>query len=190
MIKPDQTIEVPQFITHVKLSNKRRAKYFMKGSEVPKRYMNYRYNKKNQLVDPFNEPVVKNIRSVGTPNFKKINGQEFYKGVGNPIIRAKMIKEMKTFFRKFIKTASPLGLNDYPVKVSIDLYLPLGKMDFDIDNLSWVYIKAISDVLVDCGIVFNDTVEYIINTGECRYFPVDEIEQRKMIINIYKNWAN
>jgi len=148
-----------------------------------------KFDRKNRLVDRFNTPIVKNTRSVGTPNMKKINGQEFYKGVGNPIIRSKMIKEMKSFFRRHIKLASPIGIEDYPIKISLDIYMPVDRgMDFDLDNLSWVYVKAISDVLVDCDIIINDTVEYITNTGECQFHIVEDSTKRKMIINVFKNW--
>lgn len=98
---------------------------------------------------------------------------------------------MKSFFRGYIKSAKPIPNDGYPVKISLDIFMPVDRgMDFDLDNLSWVYVKAISDVLVDCGIIINDTVEFITNTGECQFHIVDDATQRKMIINVFKNWTN
>lgn len=135
------------------------------------------------------EPVIANPRVAGQPRYKKINGQDLYRGNNNPYIRSKMIRSMKTFFRKEIDklNVSPINDSDYPVEMELELHTNVTENDFDMDNAGWVYVKVIQDVLVEFQIIRNDTKTYLAKTGGVQYVPVKEGEPRKLVIILRRN---
>ena len=180
-------LHIPDYITHVKLSEHRRAKYYMKGEPIPKKYEgeDFCFNKKGQVENFITgELVLKNPRVAGTPSWKKINGQEFYKGSGNPIMRAKMVGAMKDFFRPYFDDIAPILV--FPITVELELHdNPLD--EFDIDNLAWIYTKVILDVMSEKKIVPDDNVNFIAKSGGCQFVRTVEGEQRQLIIRVTKN---
>jgi len=124
-------VEIPNYITHVKLSNRRRAKYYTTKSKIPKKYKNYKFNTENFLIDKLGNKIISNPKVVGTPNMKKINGQDFYRGGNNPIIRSKIVLKMKSFWTDKLKKCKKININQYPLKLSLDFYVPENE-NFDV----------------------------------------------------------
>jgi hypothetical protein len=182
-------IEIPGYITHVRLSNKRRKKYFSESDVLPKKYQkpNYQFIK-GVLVDTTTmEKVIKNPKVAGTPLLKKINGQDFYSGTVIPQVRAKIILEMKKFFFDHLIGIPPIEEHFYPIEMEIEIHYVIKNDYFDIDNLGWVYTKVIQDVLKESGIIPDDDIRYIRKSGACQFVPVKEESDRKIVIKIKKN---
>ena len=181
-------IEIPKFITHVQLSKKRKAKYYTMHDEIPKRYSKCKFNAKGILVDDFGYPIIKNPIAAGTPKYAKINTQVIYRGNGH-FTRSKMVHEMKEFFRDYICGIPPIDPKNFPLEIELQIHCPKGKGDFDVDNMSGIYTKTIHDCLVDCGLIPDDNINYIMKT-ESQYLPVKTDEERKLVIILRKNKPN
>jgi len=179
-------VNIPDYITHVQLSEHRRTKYYALGDKIPAKYPNGTFDKKGRLVDTNGIPVVKNPRVAGTPSWKKINGQEFYKGTTNPIIRSKVIGAMKDFFRPYFNDIPPIAANQMPITVELELHdNPVD--EFDIDNLAWVYTKVILDVMAEKRIIPDDNVNYVAKSGGCQFVRTKPGEMRQLTVIISKN---
>ena len=185
-------IEIPEFITHVKLSNKRRAKYYTKGKKIPTKYTTseYTYNKEGILIHKVTRlPIISNPRSVGTPRIKKINGQDIYRGNNDPHVRSKMVSSMKEFFSNEVRKrkVQPIPLDHYPLEMELEMHLPNAGEAFDIDNAGWLYVKVIQDVLTTTRVIRNDVAILLPKSGGVQYVPLDEGEQRKLVILLREN---
>lgn len=188
-------VSIPQYIKHVKLSNKRRPKYYKLGDKIPKKYSTYKYKKfktgkqkKTELflIDPEGNRVVSNPRAAGTPSWKKINGQDIYNQNLHFRVRSKIIKEMKSFFNAHFKNEVPLSVDDLPVYPQMEVHDVIGNGDWDSDNHFWVYNKVIQDVAVFNKVIPDDSIRYITRTPEILYFPVEKEEDRKMVYRLYQ----
>lgn len=175
-------ITIPEFITHVKLSNKRRAKYYTKKSKIPKKYKELKF-KNGFLVDVDGKKVVSNPRSVGTPKLKKINGQEIYSGMPHHM-RAKIVKTIKDFYKKHLKNIDPV--DSFPIQIEMELHAPIEVGNWDLDNL-WIYNKCFQDALTDLGIIPDDNIQYITKPASPLFFPVENMEDRKLVYRIYSD---
>jgi hypothetical protein len=179
-------LNIPDYITHVQLSQHRRTKYYKRGDKIPLKHQTCTYNKKGILVDSKGEQVVKNPRVAGTPGWKKINGQTFYQGTGNPILRAKIIGAMKDFFRPYFDDIRPIAKDNLPITLELEIHDNPAD-EFDIDNLSWVYNKVILDVMTEKKIIPDDNVNYVAKSGGCQFVRTTEDQQRQLIVRVLKN---
>ena len=102
MIHKKYTIEIPNYITHIKLSESRRAKYYTVTEEdrIPKKYkkLGISYDKKGIALDNEGEKIIKNTRVAGTPKLWKINSQDLYSGNLHHHSRAKIMVELHKYF--------------------------------------------------------------------------------------------
>lgn len=178
------SITVPKYIKHVVLSKKRRAKYYTKKSKIPKKYQGLPFNNKGILVDKLGNPVIANPRVVGTPRLKKVNGQDFYKGTDSPHIRSKVVNEIKSFLKPFVKGIDPI--TTYPVQIKLEMHDVIGVGNWDLDNL-WIYNKCMQDVLVDTGVLAEDNVMYVTAAAAPEFYPVDNEDDRKLVFKIYQD---
>jgi len=191
-----QSVKVYNFIDRIKLSEKRRAKYYTKKDKIPKKYQNdnFEFNKKDRLENvETGEAVIKNPIAAGTPRFRKITGQYFWSGA-NPFIRRKIKNEMSDFFYEFLKDFKKAEDEDYPIGVRIDLYDEEDGQD--LDNFIFLYRKVIHDVLTAKNmehdpIIEDDSKEYIVDIPT-RYYKTEEGEDRMLNIIVYsiKDWEN
>ena len=179
-------VVIPEFILRVKLSNARRAKYYTTKDKLPKKYLkaSFIFDKKGRLTYRGGEPIVKNTRTVGTPNYKKINGQEFYAGVGSPMIRVKVVNAIKDSFRPYLLDVKPLL--EFPVCIECEYHDVPGPANWDLDN-KWIYTKIFQDLLVKEGILPDDNIKYVSKAASMEYFPVETEEERKLVFTIYKD---
>ena len=179
-------IHIPKYITHVQLSKARKAKYYKRGTAVaknrPAKYKTkaYKFNAAGYLCSPSGERVVANSKSVGTPRYLKINGQQLYSGNMNAMIRSKVVNEIKSFFHQFVKDLPPMKV---PVRLESDLYAPLAAKNWDLDN-QWIYHKCFLDALVNAGVLPDDNVMFVTQAPAFRYFPVDSDEERAITYRI------
>ena len=179
-------IVIPEYITHVQLAKARKPKYFKKGTATARKraakykHKLYTWNKDGWLVGPSGERVVANSKSAGTPRFLKINGQQLYSGNMNAMVRSKVVNEIKDFMRTHI----PSGVKmQYPVRIESDLYTPMAAKNWDLDN-QWIYHKCFLDALVSEGCLPDDNIMFVTQAPAFRYFPVDTLEERKIVYRI------
>ncbi len=174
-----RTIEVPEFITHIKVSERRRAKYKPSGE-------------------------IANPRAVGTPRYEKINSQKIYSGNMTPMLRQKVVKSMKLFLADHVMKETPL--TNFPVVIRGEAHVPenygdvrasKGEIHFpllldtyianwDIDNLGYLWCKCFNDCLVEYSILPDDNIRYVKGSGEMMYMGVDDFDKRKLVFNIFE----
>lgn len=177
------TIEIPLFIKDVQLSKKRRATYYKKTSKkpLPKKYQHLKYNKKGILVSELGIPVIANPRAVGTPRFKRINGQEIYSGMPHHM-RSKIVKSIKDSFKDILKKHGPI--NQFPIQLEMKLYDSIGNANWDLDNL-WIYNKCFQDSLTDAGIIPDDHIGYITKAAAPEFVPIENPDDRKFVFTLF-----
>lgn len=177
------SITIPEYITHVELSKTRRPKYYTKGSKIPNKYSSYKkYDIKGRLLDNAGDPVIANPALVNKPRMLKINGQQLYSGNMNAMVRSKVVSVIKDFMKGHI----PSGLKlPYPIYVRADLYTPMAAKNWDLDN-QWIYHKCFLDALVAEECLPDDNIMFVTEAPAFRYFPVDTLEERKIVYHIGK----
>jgi hypothetical protein len=199
----DYVITIPDYIEKVKISDKRRAKFFGVNDDLPKKYQTEQYtwdSTGSVLIDKeTGKKAIKNSVSAGKERFWKINGQDLWSGM-DPHLRSKVAKEMKMYFYEYFRG---LTIDSFPIGVELTFYDKENILD--IDNLSYIYTKVILDAM--CGnvvfrpievdgktqhvpdyqeypqIIPNDNVQFV-NHIASDYVISDE---RKLIIKIFKN---
>lgn len=134
-------IEV-EFITHIKLSNTRRAKYYKKGSLIPKKYKGFLFNKKSQLIDNEGVAIVKNKLSIGKPKFWRITFQDFYSGNVHHSTRVKMKNQIIPYL--ILEFTKHEKVSKFPIRVVLTF---LTNNNSDLDNESLIWVKLILDAL-------------------------------------------
>ena len=160
-ITKDKTIiTCPEFPTHVLKSKARRAVY---------------------KLDDEGKPILANPKSAGKPSYIKINGQNFYSGFGSHFERIKIVNYLKDYYRTFIQDIEPITC--YPIKLALDIHRPYDKRNWDLDNLSWIYIKTFQDELVKQGKLPDDNINYITDIGY-KFYPVKNEKSRKLIFTL------
>lgn len=189
-----KSIEIPQYLTKILKTKSRKPTYYRDGKgDVPKMYQDktkfgFRNvkigkNMKRVLVSLSNmEPLIANKLSVGTPSYLYINTQKVYSGFDSPYDRVKIVNAVKDFYTKNIKDMTPLI--DYPLYIEYEFHAVVQR-DYDIDNISWIYIKIFHDWLRSKGYIPNDDIKYIIKYS-AELHPVETVEEQKIVVNFYK----
>ncbi len=180
-------IIINDYITKVKQSDSRRAKYYIKNGKkkIPSKYLKdtskFVFSRftdgKVYLTDKESgERVLANPRTAGTPKFIQISGNALYSGFGSHRIRMLIVGGIKEFFRPVFK--KHFNKNDFsklPVKITFKFY---DQTTQDVDNLSQPYIKSIFDLLTDMKFIPDDKPDYI------NGFSVDFEESDKKYLKI------
>lgn len=115
-------IEIPEFITEVELTKKRRAKKNSEGKITNKAWIN-------------------------KPRVKKINGQDIWVGI-NPHLRSKIARELKIYMYEKIKHIG--RIEEYPLAIDMIFYMPISNNEStlpDLDNIVVWYRKCLHDAL-------------------------------------------
>ena len=168
-------IEIPNYMLEVCISKKRRPKYDEDGN-------------------------LTNKRTVGKPRMMKINGQSLWVTM-NHNLRSKIAKELKYYLYQQIKDIP--HIEEYPIGVDMEFYLPYG--DYDIDNICLWWRKCFQDALAgnidyikyeeDGKTKYlpnhtdyppkipDDNVRYIQEANN-KFIPVDSMDNRKLLIRI------
>lgn len=186
-------VVIPQYITRVKLSEKRKTVYYsLHGKrKPPQKYLtdpNYTIDKKGFLrYRPTGDKVVANKRTVGTPKFQKINGQDFYSGFGSYRVRMAIVAGIKNYFRPFMKQLPQL--TEFPIQMEMELHTTIEEGNWDLDNL-WIYTKCFQDLLTEMGIIPDDNIQFITKPAAPELFPIKYENDRKLVFKIYKDERN
>lgn len=190
-------ITIPQFITKVEISKKRRTKYYKKGTKIPPTYeKKYTFNKDGFLVDKDGNKIVANPRSAGTPKYEILSGNKLLSGYGTPHMRAKLVNTLKDFYRPFVqeyvKKHGPI--TEFPIQVTWDVYTEIGSADWDASNL-FFYYKYFEDSLFEkegnykgkklLQLVPDDTIEYISWPASAKIIPIDNWGDRKFVFKFF-----
>lgn len=139
-------IDIHDYITHVELTKKRRAKKDSQGNII-------------------------NASTINKPRVKKINGQDLWVII-DPHLRAKMAKEIKKYFYNILKDIGTISI--FPIGVDLEFYGPLG--DYDIDNMSIWYRKCIHDALAGnveyLSVINEETGKKYLKADHINYPPI------------------
>lgn len=178
------TVEIPKYPTRVMLNRSRPAVYYTRNTRIPKRYhnSNFDFNAYGVLVDvQTNTPVVANPQTANTPKYKKINGRDFLFGKISPATRVYMLAEMKRFFLPFFLKKRKIN---EPCHIKIELHNVAGDGYQDLDNMSWILVKVIQDVLVESDILPQNNLHFVLGF-EVSFRPVYDADQRKLTVSVY-----
>lgn len=136
------------------------------------------------------------------PNkWMKINSQSIYNGMLARFARAIAVKNMHGWIKDQLKDVVFPEL-EFPVQLQLDIYTVINhgdisrrkgeikwkppaenyKPNFDEDNLSYIWIKCIKDVLSQLEFWPDDNIQYCLGTNSMIHF-VDDIEDRKIEIS-------
>jgi len=154
--------------------------------KIPKKYKPISC-RKGYVIDKWGERYIINRRVAGTPKFETLSGNKFYSGYGNSRVRAMLMDKLKDDFRKKIKKYLPIKIRpeDFPIRIDWDIFSVKGKGDWDLDNL-WFYRKAFVDVLKECKVIPDDSIEYV--TGfDTQWYEIPEGETRMLIFTFSRN---
>jgi len=209
-----RTVEIPQYIRKVKLSNSRNPTYYTlvarKKCKLPKKYQTPRYEflpwpygktVRIHLIDTQTGlRVIKNSKSVGTARWKIINGQDIYNQTIIQQTRNNMLQAIKASFVPYIDAIEPLDLADLPIRIEAEIHYPYkgstGQL-WDVDNHFYMYQKAFQDVLTGhwdkksnvhrCKVIIpDDNVLFVSKPPSPLHIPVEDYEDRKLVFKIYK----
>lgn len=188
-------ITIPDFITKVKTSEARRAKYYTIGSKIPKKYSNFigkKYEFRNfktgstivsYLVNKkTGERLVSNPKVAGKPKYVQIKGNDFYSGFSNPAIRSNIIHKIKDSMEPYFRKVMPFKDEEYPLYIEF-IYHDVRYQSQDLDNKRYAYEKCTLDLLQAEGKLKNDNVDYIKKLSS-EYIPCNDGD-RKLVIKFW-----
>lgn len=203
--KNEWKVIIPDYLTHIQLSQARRAKYYTKDDlfieAIPKKYMKdgIEFDKKGRAINAkTKEVLVKNSRSAGTPRFWKINGQDLWSGNLHHSTRSKLNEQLHKHFAKFIieQIQVEQRTSFIPLKENERLFVSFlfkGKVEQsqDIDNLAIIYVKTFVDTLTQysnknqsniqkIGLIPDDNVKYIRGIK----YEFEECEERSLEVTL------
>ena len=181
-------VKIPNYLRRVKLSDSRNATYFSTSDVLPEKYRAKRYGWKRRtpkeisLFDGEEKMfVIKNPKSVGTPSYQSIAGNEIYARM-HERKRILLVDTLKDHFKEHMKNLD-IPADYFPLSEKMELHSSFGFADWDVDNL-WIYHKCFLDSLRDLKIVPDDNVLFIRQAGETTFVPVTEEEIPTMIFKL------
>lgn len=201
------TVEIPQYPTKIKVSNCERAVYYKKKDKLPKKYCTEEYSFTRTggiLIDGRGRPVLKNPSKVGKEKFEILSGNKLNSGYGSPIIRNLIARQLKDFYRPYVRVLDPLPLEVFPLRIEWDIYTTVNIPNFDLSNL-WFYYKYFEDTLHEIEdprdadlpfklrrqfvpIIPDDSIRYVTHPGNNpKLIPVAEYDDRKFIFRLYSD---
>lgn len=189
-------VDIPLYITRVKIANARRPKYYEKGSskKIPKKYSNVKkFNFipikvgtriRYYLADlSDNTPIVANPKTAGKPKFMKIRGNDFYSGFGNPAMRSTVVNLIKEGLSPFFVDMNPILAADYPLYIEF-IYFDTVEESQDLDNKRYAYEKCTLDLLQRDKKIINDNVKYIVKLSS-EFVAVESEEDRCLVVKFW-----
>jgi hypothetical protein len=168
------------------LTKGKRKKYYLITTNPPKKYdpaLHSRYIwKDGKVFDTETKHfLVSNEASSKVPRYQAVSGNEIMRVHERK--RMKVVEALKEQFKEHLPGAGSAMFPPLPWKISMKMYSPVGKANFDVDNF-WIYHKCFMDCLQDQGIIPNDSVEYIPKAGGTEFFHIPEETESKMIFII------
>lgn len=202
------SVSLPLYIRQYYKSKKVRPKYYEKDkTKIPKRLQqeigstlswntfntikDKKKSTKSFLVDTASgERVIANPATVGRANLANINGQDIYNGSVSSHGRGNMMNQIKLNLKQAVKlmpvfTSFPIRVDVYLFDTVIDVFS--NGQDWDIDNRFFPYGKALADTMKAEGKIPDDNCFYITEPPHAIFCPVDDKEDRKLIIQVFKD---
>lgn len=201
-----------QYPEEMKLSNEKRTIYlhFSEGDRLPKNIRNSLHSKDfnghdsvgalpglsyyvgddGWIFNKAGEKVIRNARTAGKPNMKKISGQAIWSGSINMYARNNMKKFLTGYFSPFITRTLPYKLvtpAGYYFHFEFIFYVPIVMRNWaiqDLDNHAFPYIKAFMDTLTLLEVIPDDDARYFRGYYP-RYVNCQDEEQRRLEIKIH-----
>lgn len=140
-------------------------------------------------------PIVANSKSVGTPRWYLIKGQDIYSGNLREHMRGFIMDKIKECYKPYVKNIPVI--ESYPIKITCKLYdtikNPYHKVraevgqQWDIDNYMFPYNKAFPDLLVALGKIKNDDRLHLPSSIGVEFVPIENHEDRKLVYVISKD---
>ena len=206
-----QTVEIPLYIRKVKLSNKRITKYYESTKVGPKAkkyanreqydYVLYKSKTRKFLTDlKTGERVIANPLAQGTPKYIVVNGQKLYNGEMNPMVRRKVMAELKEQMGLVVDKMTELDPKDFPIRIEMELHdvirEPSSHSLWDLDNRAYPYVKAFQDCLTgnrdrdgkkrNKQVIPDDNILFITSPPTPTFIPVESEEDRKLVFTLVK----
>lgn len=189
-------IEIPQYITKVMLSKKRRTEYYKKDGKhrIPSRFQpSPKFDNRGFLINPkTGEREIRNKKTAGKPRYFVISGNSFVSGFGSEFTRAKIVEGIKDFYRPFLYDFPVI--TTFPIRIAWDFYTTIGAANYDMSNF-WFYYKYFEDCLRDRrelpdgsfkpAIIPDDNIKYVTQPGAPLLCPVEDFEDRKFVFRFY-----
>ena len=138
--------------------------------------------------------LVKKSRKTGKSRMWTVNGQSIYNASMHFTMRAKVTEYFHKYLSKYIKEqVTPIHIKqintnvgkDLPHKlaISLDIYEVKRSKIPDVGNL-WLWLKWFEDALQECGVIPDDSPDYVIESGRKTYHWVKTSEERKLVFTI------
>ncbi len=183
-------IIIPEWLNYYQKSAVTRPKYWLwkDREKLPKKYKDIlRPSPLTGIYccDAEGNKFLKNSKKVGTPNLWMLNGQDLYNAALNWRVRKSVAILFHEYFSEYIKEqVKPIVLPEGKFfSISCDIYeIKRGNMP-DVSNM-WLLEKFFEDALQICGIIPEDSPDYVIESGRKRYFWVENASERKLIFTI------
>lgn len=186
-------VVIPKFKDRYQFSAKRKIKYY-KWEERDKLPLKYKkeaintpriINKVAYIVNNNGERFIKNTKTAGTPNEWVLNTQDLYNAKLDWRKRRAVATYFHNYYTEFIKeqlTKIEIPNGKY-LSISCDVYEIKRTPMPDITNL-WLITKFFEDALVGCGVIPDDSPDYVLESGRHKYHWVNSKEERKLIFTI------
>ncbi len=189
-------VEIPDYPDKVLIANQKRPVYYVsptsktKGKKnIPKSYSDrtkYEFNDKGVLVRKTDkQPVLANPRTAGQPRYWVVNFQEIWNGATQRQNRAMKADKLKRILAPYLDELPPINHRDYPIKVEIFMF----DTEFPVDasNKGVVYHKIIDDILVNAGVIVDDSENFINDAGRTKFIRVSDKKDKKMVVKIVQS---
>ena len=180
------SITFPKYPEEVKVSDKRRKKYYKKGEKLPDKYksIQYGWSSSGFLIDiQTGQRVVKNPRSAGTPSYVSLSANSLWSKM-HERVQMEVVSTVKNYMEKHLP--NKIKLNP-PYKISCTVYCTPKLGNWDIGNF-WIYNKLFEDLLVNKQLIRDDSIMYITQSGGFRFIPIDDYENRKLVFKIEEDY--
>lgn len=198
------TIVIPDFEERIKITEKRRTKYYKLSTsqKIPKKYqdknkfwyMPFKGTKKgvfNYFLTDLsnNQRVILNPIAKDLPRVWKINGQALYSGTLHHRARANVAIKVHEYLYPYIKdlpviTTAPGEMLTIRA-IIYDIYPQNIATVWDCSN-KWPWIKWFEDTLVEHGKIADDSIDYVRSSGTISFVEVTDSKERKLCFVIEK----
>lgn len=148
---------------------------------------------------PTHLPITKN--KIKEDKYAKLNFQSVYNGSINRFARATLMENLHHYVAK--RLPKTFGDLQFPIRPHYIIKTVINHGDiqrrngniiwkypkegyvpkWDIDNLAFIWIKGGNDAIASSGLIPDDCVFYL-NGGSYEFIPVDDFEEREIIIQI------
>lgn len=177
----------------IQKSAKRREIWYhiSEGKKLPKYlqkpdYLHYTVDKDGWIIKlETGEKLVRNYKTAGKPNMKRINGQSIWDGDVSRYERNDLKKFLSDYFIPNINRQLPEHL--FTAKyIHVEFIFYVVEAEQDIDNHGYPYIKAFMDALQTSERIVNDSPVYI-RGYYCRYVVVKDDRRLEIKIHFCEN---